>query len=105
MNIKIENNALRFKISDNELTELRRGKNLETKILVSGGPLVTSVSPAGEEKEMSVKFENNEIKLTLSPEKVEELFSLGRSRDGIVSQNDDLELSLQVDFRTQKKAS
>lgn len=103
MNVKISSGKLRFKITAEELDLLKEGQTLKEILQIGRRKLSIVIGPVAASDELTVIYDEDSIRLILSPGKVEELLTLGRSREGLEQVTDNLTISLQVDFRTQKK--
>lgn len=103
MNVKISASGLAFKISAEELETLLSGQPLRESLSIGGNRLGISLHPVETDSAMSVSFSADTIRLCAAPGKIRELADLGRSREGLVHDQDGLEIELLVDFRTQKR--
>lgn len=103
MNVKIEEQKLRFKILEEELNALLSGKFLEQKIQILDKALIIIIDPKGEGDEFSPKLilDQDEIclRLLISSARLHELSDMGRSRKGLDLSVGGLYVSLQVDVR------
>lgn len=103
MNIKIDNHALKFKISEEELNVLLLDKCIHTKINFLDKTFVICVNPQKQKKEIALNFVTEEdeayISLLIPFEKIEELSNIGKCRSGIETKVDNISVSLQVDVR------
>ena len=103
MNVKLEEGALRFRISDKELDYLLQGTGLSLELNIAGRKLSAFIVPDDSAAGLFPLYSQDNIQLLVSPEKIRELESLGRSREGVSRECEGVLVSLQVDFRTQKK--
>jgi hypothetical protein len=107
MNIKIENQKLRFKITEDELAKLCAGHCLNTQVNFLNKVFVTVINPQGLTKGMDARLVCDEgdtyLTLFVSPDQTQELSDLGRSRQGIEVNIDGLTISLQVDLRSDSR--
>ena len=92
MNIKIEEQNIRFKITEEELNQLLSGAQLEINALI-----FVRIIPKG--SDVLVKHNNGEIVLTVPKQNLVELMDMGKSQSGLKMKQGDLSLSLQVDVR------
>jgi hypothetical protein len=104
MNVKIEEGALRFRISDDEMKMLLLGNSLSVSLNIAGNTLSAGIAPGDVAAGFSLGYEQGNIRLYISRDKIRDLEDLGRSRDGISQECSGVIVSLQVDFRTQKSA-
>ncbi len=107
MNLKIENNGLRFRITESELQTLLTGQALEEITDITGKKLIVMIDPVSSNSEMEAAMMNNTddtfIRMTISPEQLQMLEQKGRSKEGLESRRNELTISLQVDVRSQKR--
>lgn len=100
MNIRIENQNARFKITEIELKTLLNGDTLSAEL---NSMMVVVIDPSGEGENMRVEhiIDNGLAQLTLiiSKQKLTDLAGMGKSRDGISVEQNGLLISLQVDVR------
>ncbi len=103
MNVKIENQTLKFKISEEELNVLLLDKCIHTKINLLDKSFVICVNPQKEKKDIALNFvtEDDEVYISLFMPftKIEELSNKGKCRSGIETEVNDIAISLQVDIR------
>lgn len=92
MNIRIGNQNIRFKVTEDELGQLLSGDTLEINSLISA-----RIIPNG--SDILVKHNNGELILMVSKQRLLELMDMGKNREGISAQQGDLSLYLQVDVR------
>ena len=103
MNVKISSTALCFKITASELERLKNAETLLETLSIGRRKLSIAVDPAGVRDDFIVSYDEDTVRLLVSMAKVRELADLGRSRDGLEQDIGGLSVSLQVDFRTQKR--
>lgn len=101
MNVRIDHQGVRFRISAEELKMLQKGKVLKESLRI-GQQLSLVIDPVGVTEDLGVLYDDHTIRLLISPENVNKLAALGRSREGLEQKNGEITVSLQVDFRTQK---
>lgn len=105
MNLRLARNQLHFKISAEELDQLRAGETLEESVTIGALPLRLRIEPHGEG--MAPVFEpapDAAIRLPVAPGLLDELHALGRDKDGLSRYNGDTPVTLQVDVRSRKPA-
>ena len=107
MNIKIKEQNLRFKITEDELNSLLSGHCQHVKVTMLDKTLVVVINPQGRSEAMEVKLiqDHNEVYLNIfvPPEKLQELSDIGRNRKGIETNIKNLLISLQVDVRADSR--
>lgn len=103
MNVKIEEQKLRFKISEDELKTLLKGNPVNAKVTLFDKILVTTINPHGRDKIMEPKLvldrQDVYLNLLIPPTVVQELFDMGQSREGLKKEIGGISISLQVDMR------
>lgn len=102
MKLKIGENSLRFKITEDELQILRAGKVLHEAVNIAGSRLAFTIDPSGSGDVMISDYRDNFIRLIVPPSLIEELVEKGRSKEGLEGNQDGLSLMLQVDIRSHK---
>ncbi len=110
MNVKIAEHAVTFKITEHELHTLQLGHNLRQRVKISQNFLEIAINQdfGGQADDrfkmlpLKLVFDHPGACLTLYalPTTINDLAHLGRNRTGIIVQQDDLELTLQVDVRS-----
>ncbi|GJL85392.1 MAG: hypothetical protein DHS20C02_11670 [Micavibrio sp.] len=108
MNVRIGEQDLRFKITEEELKTLLAGQCLHVNVGLLNKTLVATINPqgSGESMESKLVLDDSEayLNLLIPPGKVEELSDMGRSRAGLKASSDDgLSISLQVDMRADSR--
>lgn len=103
MNIRIDGKGLRFKITDEELQYLLDGKGLEEILPIGSKALSVAIEPSGTDGYLAAVYDEDTIRLVIAPEKLHELSAMERSREGLLQEGEKLTISLQVDYRTQKR--
>lgn len=108
MNVKISEDSVTFKISEEELGTLLSGKALEKKMMLGKGAFVIVIDPEPEPffddaiehplKLIQDRFETC-LMFCTSKENIQKLFNMGKSRDGLVCHADGMDVFLQVDVR------
>lgn len=108
MNVKISENAVTFKITEDELNFLLTGKSLEKKILIGKNDFVMVIDP--HPPEYCADFKEAPLKLILdraesclilftTMDEIRKLADMGKSRDGLSAHVGGLDILLQVDVR------
>ncbi len=107
MKIRIEEQDIRFKISEDELNTLISGHCLHIKTSFLEQTLITTINPQGVGKEMEPKLvlDKREVYLNLlvPSARIQELSDIGKSRSGLQQKIDGLSVSLQVDLRADSR--
>lgn len=102
MKLRIENQNLRFKISEDELKYLLEGYPVHTKVILMDKMIVAIINPTGRGGTMEAKlvldFHDAYLNLLVPPLMVQELSDMGKSREGLKQNIGDVSVSLQVDM-------
>ncbi len=109
MNLRIEHQQLRFRISKEELETLCSGERIIQQTVFPDGRILEIdmvVQPI--QDTLEIRFEGDSLILLIQKQAAEELYHSLPSREGISSAQkiDDtrsLKLTLEVDIRTQKR--
>ncbi len=108
MNVKIAEDSLTFKISEEELKILLSGTALEKKVMIGHNAFTMAVDPLphesfddAQEKPLKLILDRKESCLLLctSMDDIQKLSDMGKSRDGLSAHIDGLDVFLQVDVR------
>lgn len=102
MNVRIKNQNLRFKISEEELDLLLDKHPVHAKVELLDKTLVVSINPAGKSEVLEPKLvlDKNEayLSLSVSLEQLQALSDMQPSRDGLKQKSGELSVTLQVDM-------
>lgn len=103
MNVRIEEQNLRFKISKDELGILLDGRTVHSKVALLDKTLVVSISPNGRNEVMESKLVLDKteayLNLLVPPSNVQTLFDLGENREGLCQEIGGLSVTLLVDMK------
>lgn len=103
MKVKIGNQSLKFKISEEELNILLLDKCIHTKINFLDKTFVICVNPQKQKTdiELNLVTEEDEVYISLQMPftKIEALSDIGKCRSGIEEEVCGITVSLQVDIR------
>ena len=112
MKVKITEHSVTFKITEGEMNVLAAGGTLENKISVGGNDLAMVIDSnsseffdAHEEKPLKLILDRKESCLMLftSKDQIEKLVDMGRSKGGISTCIEGLQIILQVDLRSDQR--
>ncbi len=96
MNLKIDQQHLTFKITQDELNTLCEGSPLKVQTTL----IDINITPTGHDKSMHcTKDKDHNINLTIAQDTLNELSNMGRNKEGITQQIDEMSITLQVDIR------
>lgn len=113
MNVKISEDSVTFKITEEELKILLSGRALEKKMMLGRGSFVVVIDPDPEpffedaaEHPLKLIHDRFETCLMLCTTKgnIQKLFDIGRNRDGLCCHVDGMDVFLQVDIRGDGRA-
>lgn len=108
MNVKISQDSVTFKISEDELHLLMRGRALEQKTLMGSGEFVMVIDPNPQEfyedfRERPLKLildrAESRLMLCTTMDEIQKLSDMGKSRDGLSAHIGGIDVFLQVDVR------
>lgn len=101
MNLKIDKEGLRFRISSEELEDLKKGTSLQQTLTIGQKTLTIAIDPV--KGNQGVSYSKDQIRLRVLEEKIHQLSDLGRSREGLEEIMNNISVFLQIDFRTRKR--
>lgn len=105
MNVKLAEQAVRFKISEDELNALLQGQDVVEQIKFTGKDMRILICPVADDEGCGVCPELISmddmvfVNLIIGHERLQKLYDMGRSREGIICQCGDIDVALQVDYR------
>ena len=109
MNLRINGQELRFRVTKEELESLCSGKTLEQSTLLPNNQVLTSTIASNSSNDgMSLSNDSNALALLINKSLATKFFESLPSREGLEATqeiNDELSLTLilEVDIRTQKR--
>ena len=111
MNLRIEGQQLRFRISKEELEILCSGSSVTQPTYFSGMRVLNvDITPQDIEPALQLTFDDDSMMLAVQMQATEDLYHALPSREGIevkqtINEVQTLELILEVDIRTQKRGA
>ncbi|PCI57242.1 MAG: hypothetical protein COB36_02965 [Alphaproteobacteria bacterium] len=103
MNVRFEEQDIRFKISEEELKHLMQGHIVRVSLGLLVNSMTVLINPNALGEDMEVKHvlddDTSYITLLVPSNILVDLHNMGKNRDGIEVKQGDLTLSLQVDVR------
>lgn len=99
MNVRIEEESVRFRLTPDDYSRLLEGQNIVQRVNI-GKIFHVSVIPVAAGTRLDISGEG--LTLYVSDEALKDLGSLGRSKSGILFRQGDAEISLQIDLKQQK---
>ncbi len=107
MNVRLKNQNIRFKITQEELEKLLIGDCLHIDLNLLGKNLIALINPKGLSDIMESKLAVDErdiyISLIVPPDHVQKLADMGRSKEGLQQKIGNLTITLQVDLKSDKR--
>lgn len=103
MNVRFEEQDIRFKISEEELKQLMHGHIVRVSVGLLVNSMIVMINPNALGEGMEVKHifddDTSYITLLVPSHVLVDLYNMGKNRDGIAVKQGALSLSLQVDVR------
>lgn len=107
MNVRLENQNIRFKITGEELEKLLRGDCLHIDLNLLDKNLIALINPKGladvMEAKLAVDEEDIYLSLLVPPDYIQKLANMGRSKEGLQQEIGKLTITLQVDLKSDKR--
>ncbi|MCF6344025.1 MAG: hypothetical protein L3J15_05020 [Devosiaceae bacterium] len=107
MKVRIEEDNIIYKISQAELDALLDGQDLQVKLKLLDKSFIAAIkgqlSDSFMQSELVLGEDEVNLNLLISQEKVQELSDLGRNKAGLSFNVDELNISLQVDLRSDNR--
>lgn len=103
MNLKISENSFRFRITPEDLDNLLRGQDVDQRVCIGAHCFTYRISPVAPDKEMRLTMAVAGFCLSVPRETLERLRDLGRSKSGISVRQGVVDISLQIDIKTQMR--
>ena len=107
MNVKIAETAVTFKISEEELNVLLGGQILEKIVPIAANDFAMVIDPAGKNDDIPLKLildrDESCLMLCTSPEQIQKLAAMGKSREGLSCHWNGIDIELQVDVRADSR--
>lgn len=103
MNLRIAENSFRFRITPVDIDMLLRGQDVDQRICIGAHCFTYRISPVASEKHMTLEMAAAGFCLFVPKATLADLRDLGRSKEGISVKQGDVEISLQLDIKTQMK--
>ncbi len=107
MNLKIAENSVTFKITEEELKLLLSGRSLETIVPIAGNDFAMVIQPSKKDIEapliLILDRDESCLQLTTTNAQLQKLMDIGKNREGLSSMLNSLRVSLQVDVRADSR--
>ncbi|MCE9508695.1 MAG: hypothetical protein K8R48_10360 [Alphaproteobacteria bacterium] len=104
MNVRIDEDGVRFRIVPADLSLLLGGSELKQRVSIGAQSFEYRILPAASAREMALAMTGNGFTLSVPHAALEQLGGLGRSKNGVSVKSGDVEISLQVDLKAYKAA-
>jgi len=106
MNVRIQEQSLKFKITHSELGDLLKGQKVQSALNLPQANFRVCILPCGTINELQVRMtseKGGDVMSLIAPQRLlQKLQDLGRNRDGVTGQFGNVRLTLQVDYRKEK---
>jgi hypothetical protein len=107
MNVKIDNQSILFKITEEELYVLQAGRKVNVNLSVATLGICFEILPHAQAETLSLasKYMGKEtaVALRVSAQAVQRLVDMGKDRDGISINSGGNTLTLQVDMKSDNR--
>lgn len=104
MNLKISDNSFRFRITPQDLDQLLQGRDVEQRVSLGHHCFAYRITPTREAQQgLNLEMAVGGFCLSVSPDMLKNLGGMGRSKEGISTRQNGVEIALQVDIRAQMK--
>lgn len=103
MNLRISENSFRFRITPEDLDALLRGHDVDQRVCLGAHCFTYRISPVSPEQHMTLEMAVAGFCLFVPRATLEELRDLGRSKEGVSIMQGDVDISLQLDIKTQMR--
>lgn len=104
MNVRIDENSLRFRITEEELSQLLQGQELNMETVIGQNCFQAEIIPDPQDKRIFCHMtQESRLSLHIGQAHLRELADMGRNRKGVEAMQDPLQISLQVDIRADRR--
>lgn len=104
MNIRIDAQSIRFRITEEELNSLCEGTTLFEEICFDQGSFQFEITPKDSNvKPIYVFWRGTRMVLEIEKIALDHLYSLGRSKEGVRSSQGSIDIRLEVDVLSDKR--
>lgn len=105
MNLRMDEEGIRFRITPEELEALLRGESILHSLKIGESFLEYAILPVRAGTAMTLQFADGNLILSVPAAELEKLRALGRSKHGLLARQDGLDIGLQVDLKVQATAA
>ncbi|MCB1580484.1 MAG: hypothetical protein H6859_04610 [Rhodospirillales bacterium] len=102
MNVKITENSVTFKITEEEMNVLAEGKSLEKSIPMRGHCFEMAIDPCAGGN-LEITMDQGRLVLGTTKGQIKKLVGMGKSKEGLFAHIDGLDVFLQVDLRADSR--
>ena len=99
MNIRIQQQDLKFKITQTELEELLAGQSVQSSVSFPERDFSVCITPVDAANDIAVSAADDGIVFQTPQSVLQKLQDIGRNREGVHHQYGNISVTLQVDFR------
>jgi hypothetical protein len=103
MNLRLSENSFRFRITPEDLENLLAGQDIDQRMRIGHHCFAYRITPQCAEPEMTLEMAVSGFCLSVPRYTLEVLRDLGKSKSGVSVNQGGVEISLQVDIKTQMK--
>lgn len=103
MNLRMDENGFRFRITPSDLGELLAGKGIEYSLRIGGHRFGCRISPVDACDSMTLEMAVGGLCLHAPRAALENLKTMGRSKNGMSVTQDGIVVSLQIDIKLQAR--
>lgn len=103
MNLRISEDGFRFRITPEDLDTLLRGREIDQRVCLGAHCFTYRIAPVKFEKDMKLEMAVAGFCLSVPHAMLEELYDLGRSKEGLSAMQGDVNIALQLDIKTQMR--
>ncbi|QQG37303.1 MAG: hypothetical protein HYS17_05960 [Micavibrio aeruginosavorus] len=103
MNLRIAENNFRFRITPQDLERLLRGQDVDQRVCLGAHCFTYRIAPERQGDRIKLEMAVGGFCLSVPQSRLMELRDMGRSKEGLTVMQGDVEISLQMDIKTQMR--
>lgn len=103
MNLRISEDGFRFRITPEDLDKLLQGREIDQSVCLGAHCFTYRIAPVTHERDMKLEMAVAGFCLSVPQAMLEELRDLGRSKSGLSRIQGDVNITLQLDIKTQMR--
>lgn len=101
MNLRIAENSFRFRITPQDLEKLLHEQDIDQRICLGSHCFTYRIAPEKRGERINLEMAVAGFCLSVPQARLEELRDMGRSKEGLIFMQGDVEISLQLDIKKQ----